>query len=59
MNISVLPIFPLLLPADMRKCRLRGSVRSQEDDDFRMSVSRTTYFWFYFSPPGRGVGGGV
>ena len=27
--------------------------------DRSMNLTHTAYFWYWFSPPGRGVGGGV
>ncbi len=29
------------------------------DEERNMKTNRATYFWFYFSPQGRGVGGGL
>jgi hypothetical protein len=37
----------------MKVSRHRGTIRNA------MSQIRTTYFWFYFTPRGFGVGGGA
>ena len=32
---------------------------SPDDDEMSMRPSLAAYYWFYFSPRGRGVGGGL
>jgi hypothetical protein len=53
------PVFPLAFFAFWWKMQVRSEFRVAFADQINMNSRWTNYFWFYFSAPGRGTGGGL
>ena len=58
-DITTMPIFRLHFSRLWATMQGMGEVLLPYDDESVMTVSLANFFWFYFSPRGRGVGGGV